>query len=84
MKLLSKYLELILFHFILSKCTIYKNTLKGEMDMYEYTISVTFQGKQYQTNVIAEKDSTEQEVYQLALEQVKKQWGFNKELPNGV
>jgi hypothetical protein len=47
--------------------------------MYEYTLSITFKGKQYQTNVIAGKDSTEQEIYQLALEQVQLQWGYEKE-----
>jgi hypothetical protein len=52
--------------------------------MYEYTVFITFQGKQYQTNVIALKDLSEQEVYQLALKQVQEQWGFNKEPANGV
>jgi hypothetical protein len=47
--------------------------------MYEYTISVMFNGKKYQTNVIADKDSTEQEIYQLALMQVQNQWGLEKE-----
>jgi hypothetical protein len=47
--------------------------------MYEYTISVMLNGKQYQTNVIAAKDSTEQEIYQLALKQVQMQWGLEKE-----
>jgi hypothetical protein len=43
--------------------------------MFEYTISITFKGKRYQTNVIADKDATEREVFQIALEQVQKQWG---------
>jgi hypothetical protein len=47
--------------------------------MYQYTISIMYQGKQYQTNVIADKDSTEQEIYQLALMQVQNQWGLEKE-----
>jgi hypothetical protein len=47
--------------------------------MYQYTISIMYQGKQYQTNVIASKESTEQEIYQLALEQVQMQWGLEKE-----
>lgn len=42
--------------------------------MYEYTIYVTFQGKIYQTNVIANKKKAEEEVYQIAKEQVLKQW----------
>lgn len=48
--------------------------------MCQYTISVIFQGKQYQTNVIADKNATEHEVFQLAFEQVQKQWGLLKEL----
>ncbi len=42
--------------------------------MYEYTIYVTFKGKNYQTNVIADKNQSEEEVYQIAKEQVLKQW----------
>ncbi|HLO12484.1 MAG TPA: BA3454 family stress response protein [Pseudoneobacillus sp.] len=47
--------------------------------MYQYIISITFQGKQYQTNVITNKDTTELEVFQLALEQVQMQWGNKKD-----
>jgi hypothetical protein len=43
--------------------------------MYQYTISITYQGKRYQTNVIADKCATETEIYQIALEQIQKQWG---------
>lgn len=42
--------------------------------MYNYTIYVTFKGKIYQTNVIVNKDQSEEEVYQIAKEQVLKQW----------
>ena len=42
--------------------------------MYKYTIYVTHQGKIYQTNVIATKNQTEEEVYRIAQEQVLKQW----------
>lgn len=42
--------------------------------MYKYTIHVHHEGKIYQTNVIANKDQTEEEVYQIAREQVLKQW----------
>ncbi|MCQ6280863.1 BA3454 family stress response protein [Bacillus sp. EB600] len=42
--------------------------------MYNYTIYVTFKGKIYQTNVIANKQQSEEEVYQIAQEQVVKQW----------
>lgn len=42
--------------------------------MYKYTINVTFKGKIYQTNVIANKNISKEEVYQIAKEQVLKQW----------
>jgi hypothetical protein len=47
--------------------------------MYQYTLSITFQGMQYLTNVIADKDTPEQEIYQVALAQVQTQWGEKKE-----
>ncbi|MFP5116078.1 BA3454 family stress response protein [Bacillaceae bacterium C204] len=42
--------------------------------MYKYTIYVKFKGKIYQTNVIANKNQSEEEVYLIAKEQVLKQW----------
>jgi hypothetical protein len=42
--------------------------------MCKYTIKVTFKGKIYQTNVLANKNNSEEEVYQIAKEQVLKQW----------
>ena len=42
--------------------------------MYKYTIYVTHEGKIFQTNVIADKNQTEEEVYRIAKEQVLKQW----------
>ncbi|MDQ6597640.1 MULTISPECIES: BA3454 family stress response protein [Bacillus] len=42
--------------------------------MYKYTIYVTHNGKVYQTNVIADKNQTEEEVHRIAKEQVLKQW----------
>lgn len=42
--------------------------------MCEYIIYVTWQGKLYQTNVIADKKQTEEEIYQLAKKQVLEQW----------
>ncbi|MEH7117669.1 BA3454 family stress response protein [Neobacillus vireti] len=42
--------------------------------MCQYTIYVTYKGKVYQTNVIASKNQTEEEVYRIAKEQVLKQW----------
>ncbi|WP_338453030.1 BA3454 family stress response protein [Niallia oryzisoli] len=42
--------------------------------MYVYTIYVTLQGKIYQTNVIANKEQELEEIYQIAKQQVLKQW----------
>jgi hypothetical protein len=42
--------------------------------MYEYIIYITHDGQTYQTNVIANKDQTEEEVYRIAKDQVLKQW----------
>ncbi|WP_428911808.1 BA3454 family stress response protein [Niallia sp. Krafla_26] len=42
--------------------------------MYQYTIYVTLQDKMYQTNVITNKSQPDEEVYQMAKEQVMKQW----------
>lgn len=42
--------------------------------MYEYIIYVTFKGKNYQTNVIANQKYSKEEIYQIAKEQVMKQW----------
>lgn len=42
--------------------------------MYKYTIYVTLKGEIYQTNVIASKNKSEEEIYQIAKEQVLKQW----------
>jgi hypothetical protein len=41
--------------------------------MYKYTIHVHHDGKIYHTNVIANKDQTEEDVYQIAREQVLSQ-----------
>jgi hypothetical protein len=47
---------------------------RGKKKMYKYTIYVTHKGKVYQTNVIATKNQTEEEVFRIAKEQVLKQW----------
>lgn len=65
--------------FVLQNGPLNHNLIKEKMEMYQYTISIMYQGKQYQTNVIASKESSEQEIYQLALEQVQMQWGLEKE-----
>ncbi|WP_332698727.1 BA3454 family stress response protein [Halalkalibacter lacteus] len=41
--------------------------------MCKYTINVTFKGKIYQTNVLANKNKSEEEIHQIAKEQVLKQ-----------
>jgi hypothetical protein len=42
--------------------------------MYNYTIQVQHEGKNYQTSVLAHKDQSEEEVYQIAKAQVLEQW----------
>jgi hypothetical protein len=42
--------------------------------MCKYTVYVTLQGKIYQTNVIANKNQSQEEIYNIAKEQVVKQW----------
>ncbi|MBM7655414.1 BA3454 family stress response protein [Neobacillus cucumis] len=43
--------------------------------MCMYTIYVTVKGKKYQTNVIANKNQSKEEIYKIGEEQVIKQWG---------
>lgn len=42
--------------------------------MREITVTVDYKGKNYLTNVIAHRDTSEEEVMKLAREQVLKQW----------
>lgn len=42
--------------------------------MVKFTVTVDFQGKVYQTNVLANRDAAQEEIMQVALSQVKKQW----------
>ena len=42
--------------------------------MVKFTVTVDLQGKFYQTNVLANRDTTQEEIMQLAISQVKKQW----------
>lgn len=42
--------------------------------MVKFTITVDLQGKFYQTNVLANRDTAHEEIMQLAISQVKKQW----------
>lgn len=42
--------------------------------MREITVTVDYKGKNYLTNVIADRDTSDEEVLQKAREQVLKQW----------
>ena len=42
--------------------------------MCMYTIYVPFKAKLYQTNVIADKNLTQEEIHRIGKEQVLKQW----------
>ncbi|WP_087974345.1 BA3454 family stress response protein [Oceanobacillus rekensis] len=42
--------------------------------MQEVTVSVVYKGKNYLTNVIANKGATGNEILSVATEQVRKQW----------
>ncbi|MCM3121864.1 BA3454 family stress response protein [Mesobacillus sp. AQ2] len=44
--------------------------------MREITVTVDFQGKNYLTNVIADRDTSEEEIMEMARKQVKEQWLF--------
>jgi hypothetical protein len=45
--------------------------------MMQVNVTVTFEGKSYLTNVLASRDTTNEEIYRLAFEQVQKQWKNN-------
>jgi hypothetical protein len=42
--------------------------------MIKVTVTVNYHGKNYLTNVLTHKDTSEATIKQLAFEQVKKQW----------
>ncbi|MCM3118054.1 BA3454 family stress response protein [Neobacillus sp. MER 74] len=42
--------------------------------MVQVEVTVTFEGKSYLTNVITNRETSEDKIFQLALEQVQKQW----------
>ncbi|WP_066061797.1 BA3454 family stress response protein [Neobacillus soli] len=42
--------------------------------MVQVDVAVTFEGISYLTNVIANQDTSAEEILQLAFEQVQKQW----------
>jgi hypothetical protein len=42
--------------------------------MQQVHVRVTYEGKSYLTNVITNYNTSEEEIYRIALEQVEKQW----------
>lgn len=44
--------------------------------MRQVTVSVDLEGKNYLTNVIADRETSEEEIMEMARKQVKEQWLF--------
>jgi hypothetical protein len=42
--------------------------------MVQVEVSITFEGRNYLTNVIADRNTSDEEILKLAFEQVQKQW----------
>ncbi|MEH7097045.1 BA3454 family stress response protein [Neobacillus vireti] len=42
--------------------------------MVQVEVKITFEGKSYLTNVIAQRETSEDEILRLATEQIQKQW----------
>lgn len=42
--------------------------------MIKVTVTINYRGKNYITNVLTDKDTGEDTIRELALEQVRKQW----------
>jgi len=42
--------------------------------MLKVDVTVTFEGKSYLTNVLTDRDTSNEEILRLAYEQVQKQW----------
>ncbi|AZU62929.1 BA3454 family stress response protein [Neobacillus mesonae] len=42
--------------------------------MMQIEVTIMFEGKSYLTNVIADRNTSDEEIMRLALEQVEKQW----------
>lgn len=42
--------------------------------MVQVNVMITFEGKSYLTNVLTHRNTSEEEIYCLAFEQVQKQW----------
>lgn len=42
--------------------------------MFQVNVKVTYEGKDYLTNVLANPNTSDEEIYRQAYEQVQKQW----------
>ncbi|KLT17401.1 BA3454 family stress response protein [Neobacillus novalis] len=42
--------------------------------MVQVEVTITFEGRNYLTNVITNQDTSDEEILRLAYEQVQKQW----------
>jgi hypothetical protein len=49
---------------------------KGKCIMREITVTVDLKGKNYLTNVIADRETSEEEILEMARKQVQEQWLF--------
>jgi hypothetical protein len=49
---------------------------KGDF-MLQINVKVTYEGRYYLTNVLANPNTPDEEIYRLAYEQVQKQWQTN-------
>jgi len=45
--------------------------------MQQVNVKVTYEGRDYLTNVLANPNTPKEEIYRLAYEQVQKQWRTN-------
>ncbi len=49
---------------------------KGDF-MLQVNVKITYEGKDYLTNVLANANTSDEEIYRLAYEQVQQQWKNN-------
>lgn len=47
---------------------------KGDLYMVQVEVAITFEGRNYLTNVITDINTPDEEILRLAFEQVQKQW----------
>jgi len=47
---------------------------KGGYKMVQVEVTINFEGKSYLTNVITQRETSNDEILRLAFEQVQKQW----------